>query len=707
MTAQPTQDAFKIADPALIEALADQADSGLDKPSWTDLAKTLGRNDSNARKSTLRLADAGLISIEPFTVSPTARALASVWRGEASAPPPANSAEPANTGADDLSHVPHSKIRRSDINPRKTFDPEALEELASSIAEKGLKQNLVMRPHPTEAGCYELAAGERRWRAIGLLIERGEAPADYPVRALVEDLTDRDMLLIALAENRVRRDPPPMEEARGIAAYREMRIQEILAEIYKGDPIEKGFTEEEIASETRMAIGIAMKELAANLGKSERWLQLQLNLVTDLAPELQEALSAEQITLAQARAVRKASHERQRNALPHLIEGTAKGSNYWITYDQVVSQMRREGLPASEAGFDPSEYDGETMEVPETGEVLYVDKALVTTLQTAAMKRRAKQLKRDGAAFAEIRDYFDSSNYAEADENTALPVGYILVLNYDSRIKEQRVVRKSDLNPSGNQPVKVTRETATGETKEDSVAPFGPKHWNQAAVIKTQRLQTGIANAPPELALAIAIISLLPAAYAQTDNGFPGDWIRGHVSSGEDDRIAPPAALAEAFLQLEKPAGFEIKAPHVHVSNRQAALATLLDQPMQVLTRIFAAIVASQCGDWPGYRAAPGSKAPVMDLALCLLRFQTVPAFEMTADYLANFTLAQRRQIALAAGIPGHEVAKMPGGKDVSIDFILTHEERDPAWCPPELEFAADATTQERVTAMLAGKAVQ
>ena len=96
-----------------------------------------------------------------------------------------------------------------------------------------------------------------------------------------------------------------------------------------------------------------------------------------------------------------------------------------------------------------------------------------------------------------------------------------------------------------------------------------------------------------------------------------------------------------------------------------------------------------------------------MDLALCLLRFQTVPAFEMTADYLANFTLAQRRQIALAAGIPGHEVAKMPGGKDVSIDFILTHEERDPAWCPPELEFAADATTQERVTAMLAGKAVQ
>ena len=527
------------------------------------------------------------------------------------------------------------------------------------------------------------------------------------MRALVEDLTDRDMLLIALAENRVRRDPPPMEEARGIAAYREMRIKEILAEIYKGDPIEKGFTEEEIASETRMAIGIAMKELAANLGKSERWLQLQLNLVTDLAPELQDALSADQITLAQARAIRKASHERQRNALPHLIEGTTKGSNHWITYDQVVSQMRHAGITASEVSFEPSEYDGETMEDPETGETIYLDRALVTTLQTAAIKRRAKQLKKDGAAFAEIRQFFDSSNFTTADENTALPVGYILFMDFTGRISERRVVRNSDLNPSGNQPVKVTRETTTGETKEDSVAPFGPKHWNQAAVIKTQRLQAGIANAPPELALAIAIISLLPTAYAQTDNGFPGDWIRGHVSSGEDDRIAPPAALAEAFLQLETPAGFEIKAPHVHVSDRQAALATLLDQPMQVLTRIFATIVAAQCGDWPGYRAAPGSKAPVMDLALCLQRFQTVPAFEMTADYLANFTLAQRRQIALAAGIPGHEVAKMPSGKDGSIDFILTHEKRDPAWCPPELEFAADATTQERVTAMLAGKAVQ
>ena len=63
-----------------------------------------------------------------------------------------------------LRHLPIETIAPNPNNPRRSFDDEALDELAQSIREKGLLQPLVVRPRADGQG-HEIVAGERRWRA--------------------------------------------------------------------------------------------------------------------------------------------------------------------------------------------------------------------------------------------------------------------------------------------------------------------------------------------------------------------------------------------------------------------------------------------------------------------------------------------------------------------------------------------------------------
>ena len=94
--------------------------------------------------------------------------------------------------------------------PRQNFDEEALNELASSIAEHGILQPLIVRPTPD--GGYQLVAGERRWRAA-----RIAGLTEVPV--IVKTLTDSEVSVIALIENLQRENLNPMEEVEGIQKF--------------------------------------------------------------------------------------------------------------------------------------------------------------------------------------------------------------------------------------------------------------------------------------------------------------------------------------------------------------------------------------------------------------------------------------------------------------------------------------------------------
>ncbi len=106
----------------------------------------------------------------------------------------------------EIRSLPLHKIEPNPLQPRREFDPEALQTLADSIAAHGLIQPLSVREMPN--GYYQIIAGERRWRAA-----RMANLDEIPV--LVLDADDRTVMELALVENLQREDLNPMEEAAG------------------------------------------------------------------------------------------------------------------------------------------------------------------------------------------------------------------------------------------------------------------------------------------------------------------------------------------------------------------------------------------------------------------------------------------------------------------------------------------------------------
>ncbi len=99
--------------------------------------------------------------------------------------------------------IPVSSIAPHPDQPRRHFDEAALAELAASIAERGVIQPIIVRPHGHD---YQIVAGERRWRAA----QRARL---HEVPVVVRDYTDSDTLQIALLENIQRQDLNAIEEA--------------------------------------------------------------------------------------------------------------------------------------------------------------------------------------------------------------------------------------------------------------------------------------------------------------------------------------------------------------------------------------------------------------------------------------------------------------------------------------------------------------
>ena len=118
-----------------------------------------------------------------------------------------NKKEENKTESRGISYIEINDIKPNSNQPRKTFDEEKLDELASSIKEHGLIQPVVLR---SVKNGYEIVAGERRWRAarkIGL----------KEIPCIVKELTDEENMLLAIIENMQREDLNPIEEAEGIS----------------------------------------------------------------------------------------------------------------------------------------------------------------------------------------------------------------------------------------------------------------------------------------------------------------------------------------------------------------------------------------------------------------------------------------------------------------------------------------------------------
>ena len=135
--------------------------------------------------------------------------------------------------------LPISQVESCSTQPRKSFEPEALSDLADSIRIHGIIQPLTVRK--LQSGYYQIIAGERRWRAA-----RMAGLTQVPVVVIEAD--DRKAMELAMIENLQREDLNPIEEADG---YR------VLMEQY-------GMTQEETAQQvgkSRSAVANALRLL--------------------------------------------------------------------------------------------------------------------------------------------------------------------------------------------------------------------------------------------------------------------------------------------------------------------------------------------------------------------------------------------------------------------------------------------------------------
>ncbi|HCA72294.1 MAG: ParB/RepB/Spo0J family partition protein [Oscillospiraceae bacterium] len=140
----------------------------------------------------------------------------------------------AENDADDGSSSMEVNINELEPNrnqPRREFNEAELAELADSIAKHGILQPLLVRPLRDEGG-YQIVAGERRWRAA-----RMAGLQEVPV--LVRELTDQQVMELALIENLQRSDLNPLEEAQGYQALMDqysMTQEEVADSVGKSRP---------------------------------------------------------------------------------------------------------------------------------------------------------------------------------------------------------------------------------------------------------------------------------------------------------------------------------------------------------------------------------------------------------------------------------------------------------------------------------------
>lgn len=130
-------------------------------------------------------------------------------REEPLAPPPDDDVEKGTVSTtsvrNGLASLAVAAIEPLPGQPRRHFDEAALDELAASIAQRGVIQPVIVRP--LAAGRYQLVAGERRWRAA-------QKAQLHEIPALVRELDEREVMALALIENIQREDLNPIEEAR-------------------------------------------------------------------------------------------------------------------------------------------------------------------------------------------------------------------------------------------------------------------------------------------------------------------------------------------------------------------------------------------------------------------------------------------------------------------------------------------------------------
>jgi ParB family chromosome partitioning protein len=211
-------------------------------------------------------------------------------------------------------------LRLPERQPRRYFDPRAMEELVASIQRHGILQPLLVRPLREErAGEYEIVAGERRYRAA-----REAGLAELPV--VVRQIGDEEAVQYALLENLQREDLNPMEETEGIlrllALGLEKDVEDVISLLYRMQNSLRHQTRHERSIVTHNVMGNSQEEMVLGIFEGlgimtwESFVNNRLPLL-NLPKDILEALRSGTIAYTKARTIARLKDEKDREAVLH------------------------------------------------------------------------------------------------------------------------------------------------------------------------------------------------------------------------------------------------------------------------------------------------------------------------------------------------------------------------------------------------------
>lgn len=363
--------------------------------------------------------------------------------------------------------IPLTKITAADGNPRRSMDATALEGLAASILTDGLLQNLVVRKKGRK---FEIVSGERRYRALSLLVERGDIAKDYPVPVEVRgDLSEAYALRLATVENIQREQLAPMDEAEAFA--------------------------------TLLGSGASLEDVAAKAGVSVLTVKRRVALAS-LCDEVKALVREGEISLAAAEALTLGTHDQQRTLIERLEQG------YHYDSDDLRHLLTGEKPAVSLAIFPLEQYEGSfTADLfADDDNTVFDDVERFFTLQEAAVAELAEH-HGENAAFVEVltENYAPWWQYREAEEDEL--GGVVIHFKPSGRVEVREGLMRRAVSPS------VAEETADAPTAPKERPEYsGPVIRMMNAHKSLAVMETLLTN--PRKAKEVAVISLL--------NGF--DW---------------------------------------------------------------------------------------------------------------------------------------------------------------------------------------
>jgi len=414
---------------------------------------------------------------------------------------------------DDFRLIPLKGISSSELNPRKEFDKESLAELADSVYEKDLLQPLVVR-EPLQ-GVFEIVAGERRFRALQLLLEKRKIADDYDVPCCIRNVDDLELIELATIENVQRNDLPILDQA---DAYTKM-----------------------------LELGSDIGTIAIKTGLAESTIKRRPTISEKLCPDAKLLVREGFITIAQAEALTIVSFETQDSVLEAMEHGNIPAD---ISPTQLRNMLIHEKYLVENAIFDVELYlsEGGTITSDLFGDApdSFDNPDIFMKYQLEAIEQRKLELEANWPWVA-TEDRFYSWEYEqvnleeldaeESEEIDEAALGAVIVVDSNSyevsvyesveALRKQPVITGAeelpDFNPNASSSsttsdVPLSKQSGATSGGSETTEEAKPKGYTMRAIMavnqeRTKALQHAVLKSKSQkLPLVIVLMGLMNAS---------------------------------------------------------------------------------------------------------------------------------------------------------------------------------------------------